>query len=301
MYIFFSIFITMLLIFFVINHHRKKCIIKKICAMTSCEKCCVLNTAIEPMGFAYLPKQDIFTSTKNAWQRQLGYHSLYNRGAAHFNMVFDYQPIYFNYSGRTWMIQLWKGQYGINTGAEIGVYYTDAIIPEYQRELTLFQAVSDEDMLDMSIKLTRCSSHAFSTTDCHWWLTGFCMGTFSEPSMLHLTASVTFPDCSMMDAFITALLAQGYTRCDFTTCNLTITFNMRPVPKYDNWLQRLAAFFSQWENRLFCRIFLFATRSFSLSLDRLLYLYYFLPCTFRKTMHVRRYRRKYIRRCGIRR
>ena len=39
--------------------------------MTLEEKCNLLNTIIEPMGFSYLADQDIFTSTRDAWQRKM--------------------------------------------------------------------------------------------------------------------------------------------------------------------------------------------------------------------------------------
>ena len=70
-------------------------------------------------------------------------------------MVFDYLPVYFDYNDKTWMIQLWKGQYGINTGGEIGVYYADHIVSQEQLDTTLFQAVDDSDILKMSMYLIR--------------------------------------------------------------------------------------------------------------------------------------------------
>ena len=33
-------------------------------------------------------------------------------------MVFETLPVYFDYAGKTWLIQIWKGQYGICTGCE---------------------------------------------------------------------------------------------------------------------------------------------------------------------------------------
>lgn len=158
----------------------------------------------------------------------MGYQSLYNRGAVHFNMVFDYLPVYFDYNDKTWMIQLWKGQYGINTGGEIGVYYADHIVSQQQLDTTLFQAVDDSDMLKMSMELMRDGKCVFRLTCVHWWLTGFSMGLFSWPKQLSLNASITFPDCAMMNAFIEGLLKQSYCRCDLTICGLTLTFDMKP-------------------------------------------------------------------------
>lgn len=297
MYLFFSILIFILLIFLVINYWRKKWIIKKICSMTIHEKCYTLNTITKPMGFRYLSHQDIFTTTHNAWQRNLGYHSLYDKGATHFNMVFDCQPIYFNYDERTWLIELWKGQYGINTGCEIGIYYTDRLLSEEELHTTLFQAVSNDDMLQMSMSLTRNDQPLFHVSDTHWWLTGFSMGTFSWPHRLKLEVSITFPNCTMLNAFLNGLQKYSCSKCVYEICGLTLAFQMCPFPTEKTWLQQTSIYFSQWKNKWFCRTYLFATRYFCLTLNRLLYLYYFLPPAFRKTMHLREYKRKYKRLC----
>jgi uncharacterized protein (DUF927 family) len=53
-------------------------------------------------GFAYSKQQDIFYSTLNAWQRSFGYSRLYDEAAAHFAMIVDSEPIYFDYDGKRW-------------------------------------------------------------------------------------------------------------------------------------------------------------------------------------------------------
>lgn len=301
MYILVSLLILVLLMFLVLNYMKKNCIIQKICSMTIHEKCYVLNTITKPMGFRCLPRQDIFTSTRNAWQRNLGYHSLYNKSAAHFNMVFDCQPIYFDYAGRTWLIELWKGQYGINTGCEVGIYYANRILSENELHTTLFQAVSDDDMLKLAMSLTRNGQPLLHLSDTTWWLTGFSMGVFSWPFQLDMEVTITFPNCTMMNAFLSGLTKYTYSKCDYEICGLSLSFHMCPFQTRTTWIHQSAIYFSQWKNRWFCRIFLFVTRHFCRSYDRLLYLYYFLPSAFRKTMQIRRYKRKYIRHCKCRR
>jgi len=75
-------------------------------------------------GFAYPPEKDIFYSTKNAWQKNFGYTRLYDILAPIFRIIIDTEPIKFNYNNKNWLITFWKGQYGIVTGAKIGIYYT---------------------------------------------------------------------------------------------------------------------------------------------------------------------------------
>ena len=115
------------------------------------EKVQMLSKLIEPMGFAYDPKQDIFLSRTDAWQRDYGYSSLFDRTAPFFQMVFDCEPIYFDYEGKTWMIELWKGQYGINTGCELGIYQADALLSSSERKRFHFHAITDEEMLPVHI------------------------------------------------------------------------------------------------------------------------------------------------------
>ena len=153
MYLLFGLFLLLCILFLLLNFWKRRRIICKICAMDSCEKACLLDEILEPFGFCYLVDQDAVTSRVDAWQREFGYCSLFDKSAVHFQMVFDCEPIYFCHDGRTWMIEFWKGQYGITAGAEIGVYRTEGILAPEQYEHALFQSVSDEDLFPMSMEL----------------------------------------------------------------------------------------------------------------------------------------------------
>ena len=135
MYLFLGIVFLLLLLFFCINLWRRKRIIKKICSMCMLEKCDLLNELIGPFGYSYVSSQDLFTSRIDAWQRGFGYCALYDKAALRFNMIFDCLPVYFDYQGKTWLIEFWKGQYGINTGCEIGVYYADRILQDEEKHI----------------------------------------------------------------------------------------------------------------------------------------------------------------------
>ena len=56
-----------------------------------------LNELLEPFGFAYDGRQDIFYSRTDSWQRKYGYGRIYDEGAALLNMILDCEPIYFEY------------------------------------------------------------------------------------------------------------------------------------------------------------------------------------------------------------
>lgn len=298
MYFLFTFFFIIVLCFFLWNHWRRKCIIKKVCSMTYMEKTCLLNETICPFGYQYLPEQDLFFTTFDAWQRKFGYANVYNCYAPFFNMVFDCEPVYFDYDGRTWLIEFWKGQYGVNTGAEIGIYRADSLIKPEQRNRTLFHTVPDYEIPVFSLRLKRNTNteiqNIASLTMPHWWLAAFKMGCFSKPQDLCADFCIEFPDCDMLQAFTDALVELGYDACSLQICGRRICFsyNMPETSVPCCFLTRPVRMIAQWENHLFCRLYLFITRPFHCTLDRLIYLYFYLPFIFRHCLRLRRCKKR---------
>jgi hypothetical protein len=171
-----------------------------------------LDQLLDSFGYAYDAKQDIFYSTLDAWQRDFGYFRLYDEAAALFSMIMDCEPIYFSYAGKRWLIQFWKGQYGITTGCEVGVYNTtqpDLHIPGIFKG-PFFHSVDDENLLHISCTLYKNGEPLFCRKDVHWWVTGFILGAFSEPSDLMADIEITLKDTTMRNAFLEGLMEAGY-------------------------------------------------------------------------------------------
>lgn len=292
MYLFFGIFFAVVLLFLCLNHWRRRKIIRKVCSMCMNEKCDILDGLISPFGYAYVPSQDIFTSRLNAWQREFGYCGLYDRAAPHFNMVFDCLPVYFDYCGRTWLIEFWKGQYGINTGCEIGVYYADGMVSDEELARTLFHCADNEDMPKLSFTFEKNEQVIAQLSARHWWLTAFKMGCFSNPGSLSLKASLTLHCPKMTEAFVNGLLRAGYCRHEISVYCNTVTFVFNRSPRICGLFRRLRIRIAQCSNRFWCRIYLFVTRPFCLSVDRILYLYYYLPFAFRRIFRIRKYKKR---------
>lgn len=291
MYLFFSILLLILILFFFVNYFRKKKIIQKVSTLSPDEKCNELNELIEPFGYSYLTTQDLFSTRLDAWQRDYGYCTLYDNAAYHFNMNFDCLPVYFNYQGKTWLIELWKGQYGINTGAEIGIYHADRILKEEELTRTLFSSVEDNDMLNLSLSLLKKDEVIARLNGQHWWLTAFSMGRFSQPLELTLYAALIFPNREMTSAFIDGLLNTGFSPHNFNVCRNTVTLIFAPSTSIKGFFRKIRTRIGQWMNHFFCKLYLFVTRPFDSSIDRLLYLYYYLPFAFRRMLRIRRYRK----------
>jgi hypothetical protein len=188
-----------------------------------------IDNAITAAGYSYDAKQDIFYSMIDAWQRDMGYCRLYDESAAPLNMIIDCEPIYFNYAGKRWLIEFWKGQYALTCGGEIGVYSTEE--PDLRISGvfvgTFYQCARDTDLLKMSYSLMKNGKLLFRRKDKHWWLTGFKLGEFSEPNDLTMNLSITLIDSEMRDAFIGGLKRAGYSKHEITVNRNTVSLNFK--------------------------------------------------------------------------
>lgn len=290
-YLFFALLLIALLGCIFFHCHRKK-IICKVSRMDCCAKCSLLDELVYPFGYCFHCDCGFFSSTVDAPQKAAGYTWLYDYMAPRFQMVFDALPVYFNYRGRTWLIEFWKGQYGINTGAEIGIYHADAVIPEEDYKKTLFSGAEKDEMLDCSFRLCNRGNDCVSNTGRHWWLTAFLVGCFSKPANLSMEACIRFPNREMLYAFVEGLKRAGCGQDGISVNGLNVCFCFRECPGHFDPVTRFFRCFSQWKNKLFCKLYLWVTRPFVCTEDRILYLYFYLPAAFRRLLRLRRFRKR---------
>ncbi|WP_315071935.1 DUF4474 domain-containing protein [uncultured Clostridium sp.] len=194
-----------------------------------------IDKGIEMAGYEYDAEQDIFVCNMNPWQRNMGYSRLYDEAMAPFGMIVDCEPIYFEYNNKIWLVELWKGQYDLNTGCEIGVYTVDKPllnIPEVYKYM-FYNCASDEERLTMSFTLKKNGKILFSRDERHWWLAGFKLGEYSEPSELTMNVNITFKNNVMRDAFISGLIDAGYSGNEYVVNGNTLglTFDKPHTPQ----------------------------------------------------------------------
>lgn len=213
---------------------------------------------INDAGYSYDWQQDIFYSRMDAWQRKYGYCPLYDEAAAPLSMVFDCEPVKFDYEGKKWLIELWKGQYGITTGGEIGVYTADTPTIKIPGVFygAFYSCASDEDRLPLSFTLLKNDTPLFKRMDNHWWLTGFILGEFSEPKELVMKAAISLKDYEMCNAFVAALKEIGYTDEEIDIANNTVSITFaKPRSKQPLSRARLISGVSQMKNKYLCKRF----------------------------------------------
>ncbi len=158
-----------------------------------------------------------YTNDKDAWQYNFGFGKIYDFVSPYILLEYDYIRIFFTYEGKDWMLQMWKGQYGlVFYGGEIGIY-TRAHSEDGINEWTMFDCPAQQDWLKMEMTLWHEDlngnwNREFSRPyDYYWWCTGFKNGHIrqEEPAdELRLTGRITFKDATM-----TGLVASGLAEC----------------------------------------------------------------------------------------
>ncbi len=170
------------------------------------------------MSYQYSYIDDYYyTNDKDAWQHDYGFGKIYDYVSPYLLLEYDYIRIFFTYEDKDWMLQMWKGQYGlVFYGGEIGIYnrpHSDEEIDAW----TMFNCPEEEDWLKMEMTLWHEDirgnwNREFTRPyDYYWWCTGFKNGHLrqQEPAdELRLTGRITFKDEGMA-----ALVADGFAEC----------------------------------------------------------------------------------------
>jgi hypothetical protein len=174
-----------------------------------------LAKVVHAAGFSYDPVQDSLYSRMNAWQRQAGFCWAYDVASAPLHMIIDCETFYFWYDRKPWLIELWKGQYGLETGAEIGVYCENVgVAHPFTDPRSRFYRICVPLKMKWQLYRNKARFLYREKTDgesAHWWLTGFRWGVFTKKSAdLTMELEIECLTPAMRDAFNEAVMKKGY-------------------------------------------------------------------------------------------
>jgi len=175
------------------------------------------------IGFIFDPYQFTIINQKPVFQWALGFNNLYDILPWVVNVWADTLRCEFNYEGKDWRIQLWKGGYGVflATGGEIGIY----VKPE-GNSLEHYNASTDQnDWLYLTYTIynrgealfTRPSPYLTTDVGPYWWAPGykilsFCTDFLSSPrANVVMDANITCKSAEMAQLFIGTLKDKGFT------------------------------------------------------------------------------------------
>ena len=160
-----------------------------------------------------------YTNDKEAWQYNFGFGKIYDMASPYLLLEYDYIRIFFTYENKDWMMQMWKGQYGmIFYGGEIGIY-NRAHSEDGVNNWTMYACPKEEDWLAMEMTVYHENEKGVYEReftreyDKYWWCTGFKNGHVrqEEPcDELRLAARITFKSEEMAQIVYDGLLECGF-------------------------------------------------------------------------------------------
>lgn len=145
------------------------------------------------LSYSYDAAGNYFYTDDDPWQRNFGFNRLYDIGAVFTFMFLDTIHVYYSYGDYDWMVQLWKGQYGLLfVGSEIGLYYK-----EPSKSTAHYNCAEENMEIMMQMTLYRDGYGELFTRPykSHWWITAFVPGKlvkFDDRSELTMVAKLTF-------------------------------------------------------------------------------------------------------------
>jgi hypothetical protein len=178
------------------------------------DKTAIASYKYDPDGNYY------YTDDKEAWQSNFGFNEGYDSMAPVTMMFYDTVRTKFNYGGKEWMVQTWKGQYGYAfVGGEVGLYTRKA-----GSSGSHYNCASKEDWLKMEMLFmwdetgTGVYEPIFQRPYAdYWWCTGFVVGFDGHKNrhQFRLMTRITFKDEEMANAFCEAFEKNGFARVDY--------------------------------------------------------------------------------------
>ena len=176
-----------------------------------------------PLGYKYSDDGYYYIDDKECWVENSGYNEVYDNMAPLTAMFIDQVRVKFNYGGKDWMVQFWKGQYGfLLIGSEIGLYTADENINSgFVSDINHYKCADKEDWLKMSMELYWAEGNNGNYQSVletpyadSWWTTGFVKGQLTNYTWprteLKTRSRITFKDADMANAFVAELQNAGF-------------------------------------------------------------------------------------------
>ena len=172
------------------------------------------------IGYSYNSTGDYFYSDNNsAWQRPFGFIRLYDTASQLIGYQYDFTRMVFTYGNKDWLIEFWKGQYGLfQMGGEIGIY-TKYSVGFGDTLLSAYRCAPKEDWLNMEMtlyhKMPDGSIRREFTREYgkYWWCDGYRVGQLnkSKPATeLQMVSRITLKDEKMAAAFANSMKTAGF-------------------------------------------------------------------------------------------
>lgn len=179
------------------------------------------NSGMIGTGYNFNLADMVLYATVDCWMRDFGFCLLYDMAATSMPIIYNYRTrrFKFEYDGLEWMIQIWKGNYLIANGGEVGLYCRT---PE--KSGSFYECASDEQLLDMTMQIYHGDKLLVDKPmQKHWWINGFNLSDrMYLPMSLTMKFSIVMPDEEMLTAFCQAIDNHYMRDVSYTVDGLTV-------------------------------------------------------------------------------
>ena len=176
------------------------------------------------INYQYTKMGDYFYSNNDiTWQMPFGFVRVYDNAAQLIGYQYDFTRVVFTYGKKDWLIEFWKGQYGLfQMGAEIGVY-TKYAVGFGDTVASAYQCAARDEWLDMEMSLWHNLPDGSTQREFtreygkYWWCDGYKVGKLnkSKPATeLQMVSRITLKDEEMAAAFAKGMINSGFKQVD---------------------------------------------------------------------------------------
>ncbi|MBQ6267581.1 MAG: DUF4474 domain-containing protein [Clostridia bacterium] len=163
-----------------------------------------------------------YTNDRDCWQLDPSFRASCALGPPESAMFVDQVRVAFPYAGKTWLLQMRKGQFGfLLLGGEIGLYTAPAgACTGTKADFDQFAVPEESDRLQMSMEIhtSRDGGKTYQTDvrpyETHWLVDGFRKGMADEFALpieeVKIGARITFHSPEMAAAFAAELEKAGF-------------------------------------------------------------------------------------------
>ncbi len=181
------------------------------------------GTGMFGSGYNFNINEMVVYTTVDCWMRNFGFCMFYDVLANSMPISYSYitRRFKFEYDGLEWMIQMWKGNYFISNGGEVGIYSREP--GEYFN--SFYNCATPEQELEMSLQVFSGNKLLVNRPlERHWWQTGFHLSNRRYlPSALTLKTTIVMPDQGMLEAFTQAIEDNVMNDVEYTVDGLAVS------------------------------------------------------------------------------
>lgn len=173
------------------------------------------------IGFNFNVDEMVLYAVVNCWMREHGFCFAYDL-FCYLTPFFFYHTrrFKFDYAGKEWMVQIWKGLYAVSPGGEVGLYNR-----EKGSFGTYYDCASDDEMINMTLEIYHDDELVLKRDEQpHWWINGFKLTkSLYTADELTLKSTLEMKDEEMLKAFCDAIDNELHRDVTYTVDGLRVS------------------------------------------------------------------------------